>query len=111
MVDAPVSTLPEQKEAPQVEEVKKTEPTDEEEAESPQDEKLVAAPVMMSANEVPMDEPSEPEISETDADTKTDSIINWLKKVLTVLKRGLSVMISTISVIYLFLTFMDAYLA
>ena len=76
MVDAPVSTLPEQKEAPQVEEVKKTEPTDEEEAESPQDEKLVAAPVMMSANEVPMDEPSEPEISETDADTKTDSIID-----------------------------------
>ncbi|WP_270331493.1 cell division site-positioning protein MapZ family protein [Lactococcus lactis] len=74
MVDAPVSTLPEQKEAPQVEEVKKTEPTDEEEAESPQDEKVVAAPVMMSANEVPMDEPSEPEISETDADTKTDSI-------------------------------------
>lgn len=71
MVDAPVSTLPEQKEAPQVEEVKKTEPTDEEEAESPQDEKVVAAPVMMSANEVPMDEPSEPEISETD--TKTDS--------------------------------------
>ena len=74
MVDAPVSTLPEQKEAPQVEEVKKTEPTDEEEAESPQDEKVVAAPVMMSANEVPMDEPSEPEISETD--TKTDSIID-----------------------------------
>jgi hypothetical protein len=74
MVDAPVSTLPEQKEAPQVEEVKKTEPTDEEEAESPQDEKVVAAPVMMSANEVPMDEPSEPEIS--DADTKTDSIID-----------------------------------
>lgn len=31
---------------------------------------------MMSANEVPMDEPSEPEISETDADTKTDSIID-----------------------------------
>ena len=76
MVDAPVSTLPEQKEAPQVEEVKKTEPTDEEEAESPQDEKVVAAPVMMSANEVPMDESSEPEISETDADTKTDSIID-----------------------------------
>lgn len=74
MVDAPVSTLPEQKEAPQVEEVKKTETTDEEEAESPQDEKVVAAPVMMSANEVPMDEPSEPEISETD--TKTDSIID-----------------------------------
>ena len=76
MVDVPVSTLPEQKEAPQVEEVKKTEPTDEEEAESPQDEKAVATPVMMSANEVPMDEPSEPEISETDADTKTDSIID-----------------------------------
>lgn len=74
MVDAPVSTLPEQKEAPQVEEVKKTEPTDEEEAESPQDEKVVVAPVMMSANEVPMDEPSEPAISETD--TKTDLIID-----------------------------------
>ncbi|WP_259749405.1 hypothetical protein [Lactococcus lactis] len=43
---------------------------------------------------------------------KTKSQIEQLvKKVLTVLKRGLSVMISTISVIYLFLTFMDAYLA
>lgn len=74
MVDAPVSTLPEQKEALQVEEVKKTEPTDEEEAESPQDEKVVAAPVMMSANEVPMDEPSEPEISDTD--TQTESMVD-----------------------------------
>nr|MCG4642220.1 hypothetical protein [Bifidobacterium bifidum] len=44
--------------------------------ESPQDEKAVATPVMMSANEVPMDEPSEPEISDTDADTKTHSIID-----------------------------------
>ncbi len=69
MVDAPVSTLPEQKESPSVE---KIEEIDEPVEELPLEEK-VTVPIMMSANEVPMEEVKDDESPETSKVEKSEA--------------------------------------
>ncbi|MEG1486444.1 cell division site-positioning protein MapZ family protein [Lactococcus sp.] len=70
MVDAPVSTLPEQKESPSVE---KIEEIDEPVEELPLEEEKVTVPIMMSANEVPMEEVKDDEIPETSKVEKSEA--------------------------------------
>ena len=70
MVDAPVSTLPEQKESPSVE---KIEEIDEPVEELPLEEEKVTVPIMMSANEVPMEEVKDDESPETSKVEKSEA--------------------------------------
>ncbi len=70
MVDAPVSTLPEQKESPSVE---KIEEIDEPVEELPLEEEEVTVPIMMSANEVPMAEVKDDESPETSKVEKSEA--------------------------------------
>lgn len=70
MVDAPVSTLPEQKESPSVE---KIEEIDEPVEELPLEEEKVTVPIMMSANEVPMAEVKDDESPETSKVEKSEA--------------------------------------
>lgn len=70
MVDAPVSTLPEQKESPSVE---KIEEIDEPVEELPLEEEEVTVPIMMSANEVPMEEVKDDESPETSKVEKSEA--------------------------------------
>ena len=70
MVDAPVSTLPEQKESPSVE---KIEESDEPVEELPLEEEKVTVPIMMSANEVPMEEVKDDESPETSKVEKSEA--------------------------------------
>lgn len=70
MVDAPVSTLPEQKESPSVE---KIEEIDEPVEEIPLEEEKVTVPIMMSANEVPMEEVKDDESPETSKVEKSEA--------------------------------------
>ena len=70
MVDAPVSTLPEQKESPSVE---KIEEIDEPVGELPLEEEKVTVPIMMSANEVPMEEVKDDESPETSKVEKSEA--------------------------------------
>ena len=70
MVDAPVSTLPEQKESPSVE---KIEEIDEPIEELPLEEEKVTVPIMMSANEVPMEEVKDDESPETSKVEKSEA--------------------------------------
>ncbi len=69
IVDAPVSTLPEQKESPSVE---KIEEIDEPVEELPLEEE-VTVPIMMSANEVPMAEVKDDESPETSKVEKSEA--------------------------------------
>ena len=70
IVDAPVSTLPEQKESPSVE---KIEEIDEPVEELPLEEEEVTVPIMMSANEVPMAEVKDDESPETSKVEKSEA--------------------------------------
>ena len=70
IVDAPVSTLPEQKESPSVE---KIEEIDEPVEELPLEEEEVTVPIMMSANEVPMEEVKDDESPETSKVEKSEA--------------------------------------
>ena len=70
IVDAPVSTLPEQKESPSVE---KIEEIDEPVEELPLEEEKVTVPIMMSANEVPMEEVKDDESPETSKVEKSEA--------------------------------------
>ena len=70
MVDAPVSTLPEQKESPSVE---KIEEIDEPVEELPLEEEKVTVPIMMSENEVPMEEVKDDESPETSKVEKSEA--------------------------------------
>ena len=70
MVDATVSTLPEQKESPSVE---KIEEIDEPVEELPLEEEEVTVPIMMSANEVPMAEVKDDESPETSKVEKSEA--------------------------------------
>ncbi len=70
MVDAPVSTLPEQKESPSVE---KIEEIDEPVEELSLEEEKVTVPIMMSANEVPMEEVKDDESPETSKVEKSEA--------------------------------------
>ena len=70
IVDAPVSTLPEQKESPSVE---KIEEIDEPVEELPLEEEKVTVPIMMSANEVPMAEVKDDESPETSKVEKSEA--------------------------------------
>ncbi|KZK08374.1 hypothetical protein AB996_0271 [Lactococcus cremoris] len=70
MVDAPASTLPEQKESPSVE---KIEEIDEPVEELPLEEEKVTVPIMMSANEVPMEEVKDDESPETSKVEKSEA--------------------------------------
>lgn len=71
IVDAPVSTLPEQKESPSVE---KIEEIDEPVEELPlEEEEEVTVPIMMSANEVPMAEVKDDESPETSKVEKSEA--------------------------------------
>ncbi|MCD6633490.1 cell division site-positioning protein MapZ family protein [Lactococcus cremoris] len=70
MVDAPVSTLPEQKESSSVE---KIEEIDEPVEELPLEEEKVTVPIMMSANEVPMEEVKDDESPETSKVEKSEA--------------------------------------
>ena len=70
IVDAPVSTLPEQKESPSVE---KIEEIDEPVEELPLEEEKVTVPIMMSENEVPMEEVKDDESPETSKVEKSEA--------------------------------------